>query len=118
VFVSVAAGQHPKAPDGRSTFFSLSNYLAKCFETAAINDIRKNPKWREFRARVSHTKPTSLAVNAEATVGIAAALENAAAGGRTWQYLVKMRSNMTAQLTKVFDQPGVKMVCLNDDIDG
>lgn len=29
-----------------------------------------------------------------------------------------MRSNMTAQLTRVFDQPGVKMVCLNDDIDG
>lgn len=67
---------------------------------------------------MSRTKATTRAVNAEATVGIAAALEGAAAGRRPRQYLVKMRSNMTAQLTRVFDQPGVKMVCLNDDIDG
>jgi hypothetical protein len=110
-------GQHPAALDSRSTFFSLSNFVAKCYEIAAINDIRVNPKWKEYRERVKHTKRTSLAVNAEATVGIAVALDSAAAGNSPGQYLSKQRANTTAELTRAFDQPGVKMVCLNDDID-
>jgi hypothetical protein len=110
-------GLHPTAPDSRSTFVSLSNWIAKCYSVAAINDIRINPDFLKYRERVKHTKPFSLAINAEATVGIAAALEDAAAGKPPRQYLVKQRANHTAELGKVFDQPALKIVCLNDDID-
>jgi hypothetical protein len=37
-------GAHPPAPEGREGFASLSNWLAKCYAVAAINDIRVHPQ--------------------------------------------------------------------------
>lgn len=110
-------GNHPTAPDSRSAFASLSNYLARCYAVAAINDIRITPKAAEYRTRVRRTKATNLAINAETTVGIAVALDAAAAGQMAGNYMEAQQLNHTAQLNKTWDEPGVKMVCLNDDID-
>lgn len=110
-------GSHPTAPDARAGFASLNNWVAKCYEVAAVNDIRVTPRAAEYRQRVRKTKATSLAVNAEATVGIAVALEAAAAGKPPGRYMAKQIANHTAQLTKAWDQPGRKMVCLQDDAD-
>jgi hypothetical protein len=66
---------------------------------------------------VKHTKPLTAALNAEVAVGITAALDAAAAGTPPRPYLSKQRANHTAQLSQAWDQTGVKIVCLNDDID-
>jgi len=112
-------GSHPPAPDNRSAFVSLSNYIAKCYAVMAVNDIRtgKTPKAAQYRAKVKQTKPLTMAINAEYRVGIEAALEAAAAGEPPGKYLAGYQKNHTQQLAAVWDGPGVKMVALQDDLD-
>lgn len=112
-------GSHPPAPDNRSAFVSLSNYIAKCYTVMAVNDIRtgKTPKAAQYRAKVLKTKPLTMAINAEYRVGIEAALEAAAAGDPPGKYLAGYQKNHTQQLAAVWDGPGVKMVALQDDFD-
>jgi hypothetical protein len=74
-------------------------------------------QWAKFKEQVRHTKPLTAALNAEMAVGIAAALDTAAAGLPPRAYLTQQRGNHTADLSKAWDQPGVKIMCLNDDID-